>query len=274
MLKKINASLLVLVAVLLVSSIYSCDSDDDESSSDEAIYDDGVSIADKMQTICTNITEDTKLDLSQYPVYGGNFCSVVPSADITKLSYITADTKDIGSHSEVNSNQSLYVRESRFDLYADYTMFKTDKNSYLKIIENLENAGNENTKLLITPIEKLSFNPDKTQATAKFELTSTEQQNGYMYIKNNWKLYGKKIGDNKYLISLDTYEIGEESKLQEAHIMIAIMTYSKGIYINVLTKVGLEALGINSAMGGVLSEILVGILMDINQKYGLKKSQN
>ncbi len=273
MLKKINTTWLCTLIILVISSLTSCDRENDESSGG-ARTDDKLIIASRMLAICANIKKDTKLDLSQYPFYEHSFCSEVPSTNVSKLNTVANSTKTLGSNTTSVANDSSLINESRVDLYADSNFFEKTRNSYLLIINSLEKVGNASAKFLITPVEKLTFNTNRTVVTAKFELTSTEAQNSYMYIQNKWNLYGKKIDDNKYLISLDTYEVGEESAMQEAHLMIAIVTYSKGIYINTITKGNFINGMIDQVIKGIISEILVGFLVDLNQKYNPTPSEN
>ncbi len=263
---KIYQPIFLSVTILLIFLLSSCGADIESASGVEGMFSNVMSIQDKMNIICSDIDKDPEFKRSHHERFGKVFCSEAPSANVIDLNSVVDKKKKYAINEEIKTeDENTYIDAFRIEVYANTGLLEGAQKA-VPTLKDFQKTDNADSPFNLTMKEKLKFDEKTITASAKFELVSTEDKNGYVYIKNDWKLYGKKV-KNYFVATIDTTKVYKDSKLNKAYIMAAIIPHAGDIYINIIGQIYLQGAGVNGAMAAAISTMITETLYDIKQKF-------
>lgn len=265
--KKIFKPLDLIFSFILTSQfIISCGAELQSSSDVEAMFDNVLTLQNKMDIVCSEISSNNNFDKSLF-AYGEEFCSKVPSNYVINLNSIASKEVQYGQNNGGKVKDGYFKYGLRVDLYANSGLIEAAQ----KAVPTLKDLQQSDTssEFSISMIKKLELDETNISAYAEMEISSPHDKNGNGNIKNKWKLYGKKI-DNYFLVTVNTTDSStinrDTSLIHDAHILVAIIPHAGDIYLNLIGQFNLFDVGVSPAMSAELTKMITDTLFDIREK--------
>ena len=125
----------------IVFTLLSCGADISSSSDVEGMFNNVLTIQDKMNVLCAALNSDSNFDLSKHEKYGSEFCSDAPSSHVIDLNSVVDKKSKYAQSEKVHSGKTEYVHGLRIEVYANTGLLEGAQ----KAVPTLKELKNENS---------------------------------------------------------------------------------------------------------------------------------